>query len=1138
MAEQEDDGLYHSEDRPMGSLDDLSKLTSLSEETLLHELKFRYEQDHIYTYVGDILIAVNPFKELLLYTEEVAKAYCNIMPSDQSPHVFAIADACYHNLFKMRRNQCAVISGESGAGKTVSAKYIIRHIIDISSVDSEARILEDRIVEVSPLLEAFGNAQTIMNDNSSRFGKYTRLLFDAQGRVMGVQISEYLLEKSRVIEQHADERCFHVFYYLFASENNTELGLTVPEDFGSLCGELWPDNATMYRELIEAMKLVGFSSIERDVIHKTLAAILHISNIQFTAVDEDSCMLQEGSKSGLKWATSLLGIDEPSFREAILAIHSVTRGERIKRPYTKDQSYDCRDAVAKALYARLFSWIVSKINEKLAPSLHNIQAARPGVKVTQKAPSFEIGVLDIFGFENFHVNSFEQLCINVAHEQLQFFFNQHTFRLELQEYEAECVDSQAASISFVDNKPLIDMFLNRPLGIFALLDEECAFPRATDVSFVDKINKQFDHNEFYRKVVKSRGFPTFAIAHFPGVVEYNATHFLEKNRDNLAADIIQVMQQSSVPLVYDVFSSELNDTGQLKLRAGREAHVHRGEIVEDSLMNTANRKAPSLSSQFKSSLTDLVNKMTACFPHFVRCIKPNQRQVPDAFEDDFVKTQLGYTGVLEATRIRREGFSWRPTFAEFVRRFKILGFPTNMLSRVQENSTAAKKILGMVDLQPVLVGKTKLFLKWYHQEEMEDRLRKYYADVVRVQSAARAFFARKIYKRKLARAQMDAAERAKAEAREAEEERRREEARIERQRREAAERAVATFVFTYHWYSYCNMSGCVQKIAAQASRMAELARMERERAEAEARAAEEVRKSKEAELLRMEAAARKAEAEAKRVAELARIEEEKIQHDRSISQAEMAEEERTKALEEAAKAREAEIRALEQAEELREAKARAEAEAESMRLQRAASIAQRKEAMERLKRDADEKNNRVTELQHLLDEAMSQASDAEVRALKAEAALSVEEAKDEMRKATKEEELKLAAIDSGNFDFNKWIEHVCSVDIPKEIKVDKFMVQGPVSKTGSAKRAWKQRWFVADAARQCVAYFDNDKMKKEKGVIRGDQIIRVFSPKAAGNNMFMIETPDRTYFCKASPEAVVFWVQVLSIFPRHYQQEE
>ena len=425
------------------------------------------------------------------------------------------------------------------------------------------------------------------------------------------------------------------------------------------------------------------------------------------------------------------------------------------------------------------------------------------------------------------------------------------------------------------------------------------------------------------------------IKHFPGTVEYNATHFLEKNRDNLAADIVGVLQDSSVELVTDVFRGDVDELGHVNLQHGRRgARTHRGEAVTQQT-NTANRKAPSLGAQFKNSLSDLVDKMTACYPHFVRCIKPNQRQVPDDFEDEFVRTQLGYTGVLEATRIRREGFSWRPTFAEFVRRFKILAFPAHLLSRVQENMTAAKKILAVSKLEPVLVGRTKLFLKWHHQEEMEGKLRKYYDDVVRVQCAVRAMFARRVYRRRLERARMDAAQRAEAEAKEAEETRQREEARLARQQREAQEKA------------------------AEAARLAELARLEREKADAEARAAEEARKSREADMLRMEAEARKAEAEAARVAELARIEADRINKERAIAQAEMAEEERTKALEEANKAREAEIRAMEEAEALKEAMEAARAEAQEMRLQRAASIAQRKELMERLKRDAEEKNSRV-----------------------------------------------------------------------------------------------------------------------------------------------------------------------------------
>jgi myosin-3 len=286
----------------------------------------------------------------------------------------------------------------------------------------------------------------------------------------------------------------------------------------------------------------------------------------------------------------------------------------------------------------------------------------------------------------------------MAHEQLQFFFNRHTFQLELEEYAKEGIDVQA--ITFKDNMALIDMFMGKPVGILSLLDEECSFPKATDQTFIDKIEAKFAGHESYRKPEKSRGYPAFGIQHFAGLVEYNATNFLEKNRDNLAGGITELMQESKVDLVADVFGGEVLATGQIRARASAAERVRRGEVVKAETGNKVHRKTPSLSSQFKTSLSQLIERMTACYPHFVRCIKPNLHQQKDNFVPDFVRTQLRYTGVLEATRIRQEGFSWRPTFSEFVQRYKILAFDTSKLSLVKETASSAERIVNAVKLTP------------------------------------------------------------------------------------------------------------------------------------------------------------------------------------------------------------------------------------------------------------------------------------------------------------------------------------------------------------------------------------------------------------------------------------------------------
>ena len=476
-------------------------------------------------------MAVNPFRNLPIYTPAIQARYHDTVKSAAKPHIYAIADQAYFSLRRtgkdqvsrshstavagvavlcilletsppyvklhhaiappcltlqlpffltlvLAHGQCAVISGESGAGKTESAKLLIQHIIKLCHVGDVGADLERRIIEVNPVLEAFGNAQTLMNHNSSRFGKYTELKFNAKGGVAGAQISQYLLEKSRVVSQARGENNFHVFYYMFASPQARALGLSDIKAFPytAACAQMPPDNAGMYRELVRALTEVGFSDQEQTLVHEVIAGVLHLSNVSFDAVYSDSDPAQISSpQDTLPTIARCLGVAVKDLTDALLFSITMTRGETIKRPYSCDKAYDGRDALAKALYGRLFAWLVRQINGLLAPGYAQQQA---------REQMWEIGILDIFGFEHFETNGFEQMCINVANEQLQNFFNQHIFKYELEEYKREGID--ACNISFVDNQPLLDLFLKTPVGMLSLLDEESNFPRATDESLVAK----------------------------------------------------------------------------------------------------------------------------------------------------------------------------------------------------------------------------------------------------------------------------------------------------------------------------------------------------------------------------------------------------------------------------------------------------------------------------------------------------------------------------------------------------------------------------------------------------------------------------------------------------------------------------
>ena len=331
----------------------------------------------------------------------------------------------------------------------------------------------------------------------------------------------------------------------------------------------------------------------------------------------------------------------------------------------------------------------------------------------------------------------------MAHEQLQYFFNRHTFKIELEEYQKEGINVD--KITFRDNLALIDMFLGKPIGVLTLLDEESNFPKATDQTFVDKLDRHFKDNTFYCKPDQSCDFPTFGIQHFAGKVEYNATYFLEKNRDNLAGMITELMCTSQVPLLQGVFSTDVNEAGQIRAQSNK-SKTRRGEEVAVQSTSKVHRKTPTLSAQFKHSLKTLIDRMTACHPHFIRCIKPNFDQQKNNFIDDFVLTQMKYTGVLEATRIRQEGYSWRPSFEEFVQRYKILAFETNKLGLVRDGMESAQKIIKTAKLKNFHIGKTKLFLKYYHLAELERLVQQYFASVTKAQAVVRAYFARKRYR--------------------------------------------------------------------------------------------------------------------------------------------------------------------------------------------------------------------------------------------------------------------------------------------------------------------------------------------------------------------------------------------------------
>ncbi|NXH29851.1 MYO3B protein, partial [Myiagra hebetior] len=538
-------------------------------------------------------------------------------------------------------------SGESGAGKTESTKLLLQHIMSLCKGNSQ---LEQRILQVNPLLEAFGNAQTVMNDNSSRFGKYIQLRFQ-KNTVQGAKLSEYLLEKSRVVQQDTGERNFHIFYYMFAglsSEQKEMYGLLDPSLYRYISGRFGTQEVAehwkhKYQEVCNALDMVGFQEQEQVDMQAILAGVLSLGNVTFEPEESDgSVKVSEASRGWLKAAA--VSHKKSLLLEVLLVCCCPCSPVSPSVRCCCSLCADARDSIAKVAYGRVFGWIVCKINELLAENVDSEVELR------------EIGILDIFGFENFAVNRFEQLCINLANEQLQHFFNHHIFQLEQAAYKEEGLPWE--TITFNNNEPILNLLLAKPFGLLSLLDEQSAFPQATDKTFVDKLNSSFKGNLYFQA---ARGHVLgFSIVHYAGKVQYAARGFLEKNRDTLPANVRGLFISSVTPLLSVLF------TGKKLYPVVRKQSLlqdvaHLAVLWLDGLLIF-------LLCPCQHSLMVLMEKMYSANPHFVRCIKPNSQKEPGVLDNQVVLLQLRYNGLLETIRIRRDGFSWRPSFEEFAER--------------------------------------------------------------------------------------------------------------------------------------------------------------------------------------------------------------------------------------------------------------------------------------------------------------------------------------------------------------------------------------------------------------------------------------------------------------------------------------
>ncbi|KAF6726742.1 Myosin-IIIb [Oryzias melastigma] len=596
--------------------------------------------------------------------------------------------------------------------------------------------------------------------------KYLEMKFSPTGAVVGAKISEYLLEKSRVIKQAAGEKNFHIFYYMYAGLHHQDKlktyrlpDRTPPRYIDSHQCKVMHDivSRKLYKEQFDAIqecfRNIGFTEEEVISVYRILSAILNTGNIEFAAItsQHQTDKSEVPNSEALENAASLLSIGADELQEALTSQCVVTRGETIIRTNSVDKATDVRDAMSKALYGRLFSWIVNRINSLLQPDV-NICAAESCMNV---------GILDIFGFENFKKNSFEQLCINIANEQIQFYFNQHIFALEQMEYQSEGVD--ASLVEYEDNRPILDMFLQKPMGLLSLLDEESRFPQATDQTLVDKFEDNLRCKYFW---IPKRVELCFGIQHYAGKVMYCVNGFLEKNRDTLPADIVLVLRTSENKLLQQLFSSPLTKTGNLATSRARVTAASRSlppqlgsgrskspkyllKVDTMEMMRhpdeTTNMRRQTVASYFRYSLMDLLSKMVVGQPHFVRCIKPNDDRQALRLCRERVMVQLRYTGILEMANIRRQGYSHRILFEEFVPRYYYLAFRAHQMPETSKENVVL--ILERTKLEHWVLGKTKVFLKYYHVEQLNLLLRGVMARVVVMQAYTKGWLGARRYQK-------------------------------------------------------------------------------------------------------------------------------------------------------------------------------------------------------------------------------------------------------------------------------------------------------------------------------------------------------------------------------------------------------
>ncbi|KAJ2706671.1 Myosin type-2 heavy chain 1 [Coemansia sp. IMI 203386] len=706
-------------------IDDLTNLSHLNEPAVLHNLQVRYSMHNIYTYSGIVLVALNPFARVPLYSQDTLEAYAGRMRGELEPHLFAISEDAFQGMVRDKRNQTIIVSGESGAGKTMSAKYIMRYFASAHEDGSALRAkgtndgsaisrVEEQILATNPVLESFGNAKTTRNDNSSRFGKFLEIRFNERHAIEAAFIRTYLLERSRLVYQPTSERNYHVFYQLLAAvpqDQRERLGLegctwqsfayTSQGGNGEITGV---DDAVEFRTTSEALRVIGFSDEQQAQINALLASLLHVGNIEVQGTSERVGASIAEDDAACARVVALLGIDGVLFRKWLTKKQIVTRSEKIVSNMTRAQSLVVRDSVAKFIYAHLFDFIVRTINGSLT-----------GGDISGSPASF-IGVLDIYGFEHFEHNSFEQFCINYANEKLQQNFNRHVFKLEQEEYQREQL-ANWTFVDFQDNQPCIDLIEGK-LGVLALLDEESRLQQGSDRTFAEKLYKQFaapgrvdpkTPAAFFRK--PRFGADAFTIRHYAHDVSYEADGFIEKNKDTVPDEIQNVLRASTDSLLAAVLAPATEPDTQAN---GSQQQPSVGRI------SVRAARKPTLGAVFKHSLVSLMETIEATESHYIRCIKPNEAKQAWQWDAQMVLAQLRACGVLETIRISCAGYPSRLPIPDFIHRYRVL-LPASSdnlslmtpASSVADYRQLAERILNAAfsEQDRFQVGLTKVFFR-------------------------------------------------------------------------------------------------------------------------------------------------------------------------------------------------------------------------------------------------------------------------------------------------------------------------------------------------------------------------------------------------------------------------------------------